>query len=77
MLRGEQDFEWLAGLMAEMDGRVGVRTFDAGMFASSLEQRITGCLDQIRVEQSLRTVIVAPPEAVTVAQPPAPAAETA
>jgi hypothetical protein len=67
-------FEWLAGVMLEMDRRAGVATtYDAELLASLLEGRIDGCHDAIRIEQSLRTVIIASPEAV----PAAPAATAA
>jgi len=68
-LRYWENFEWLAGLMAEMDRRAGVQNWGDTTIVNSLERLITGCLDFIRIEQSLRTVIVASPEAVTVAQP--------
>ncbi len=71
-----EEFEWLAELMAAMDRRAGAPAFDASRFTSDLGGRIASVQDRLRVEQSLRTVILAPPEAVTVA-PPAPAAPSA
>ena len=76
--RGErrlyQDTEWLAGLMAEMGRRAGTATEQT---IGPLDVQITRTQDQIRVEQALRTVIVASPDAPPVAQPAAPAASAA
>jgi hypothetical protein len=68
-----EHFEWLAGLMDKMDRRTGavLPVLDEAWFATTLEGRITYCEEVIRVEQALRTVIVASPDATSVAQPPA------
>lgn len=67
--------------MMEIGRRAGMPIHDEATLASALERHITSCRDMTRVEQALRTVIVASPEAVTVGQPsapiPAPAAATA
>jgi hypothetical protein len=55
--------------MAEMDGKAGAPTLDDATFASGLDDDITTCQDRIRVEQALRTVMIASPEAVTVGPP--------
>lgn len=75
-----ENFEWLAGVMAEFDRRAGMPTFDEALLASYLERLIGIGYDRLRVEQALRTVILQPPEVVespevvTVAQPLAPTA---
>ena len=68
-----EDFEWLAAFMAETDRRAGAPAYDASRFALTLEDRIASLHDRLRVEQTLRTFILAPPE-VAVAQAPAPSA---
>ena len=60
-----EDFEWLAGLMAEMDRRTGKATVDKAM-SGSLEDEITYLRGRIRIEEELRTVILAPPEVVPI-----------
>jgi hypothetical protein len=55
--------------MAEFDRRAGAPIVDAAYIASTLDRRIARKLDQLRVEESLRTVIIASPEAVPAAQP--------
>jgi hypothetical protein len=70
-----ENFEWLAGVMAELDRRAGAPIVDAAYIATTLERRIARKLDQLRVEQSLRTVIIASPEAMP-AVPPATIAVT-
>jgi hypothetical protein len=66
------DFEWLAGLFAEMDRRAGRPTNDVAMLGP-LEAVIAQLRERLHVEQSLRTVIIASPEALP-AVPPATAA---
>lgn len=69
-----EGFEWLAGLMAEMDRRAGMPTNYEGRFSKgteALERRLTAYQDQLRVEQALRTVIVSSPDAVIVRPPTA------
>jgi hypothetical protein len=68
-----EHFEWLSGVMSAMERRAGAPTWDAAHLASWREAGIAIYEDQLRVEQSLRTVIVASPEAV----PAAPAATAA
>ena len=71
-----ENFEWLAGVMAEFDRRAGMSTFDEPSLASILERLIGNCHDRFRVEQVLRTVILQSPEAAPAAQPVAtPAAQ--
>jgi hypothetical protein len=54
-------FEWLAGLMAEMDRRTGrVITFDEAAVARSLEAYIEISRHQIRLGEELRSVVVRP-----------------
>ena len=62
-----EDFEWLAGLMDDLDRRAGMATptLDAAWLASSLADRITYCEEALRVEEALRTVIIAPPSPAT------------
>jgi hypothetical protein len=68
--RNHEDNDWLAGFMAELDRRAGHPTVDAAMLGP-LEVLIASTQDRLRVEQALRTVIVASPEALPVGQPPA------
>jgi hypothetical protein len=68
-----EEFEWLAELMAAMDRRAGAPAFDASSFTSDLGGRIASTQDRLRVEQSLRTVILASPD-MGVTTRPAPAA---
>ncbi len=61
----EDAFEWLAGQFAEMNRRAGATmVFDETYLQGSLARRLAITQDMIRVEQSLRTVILASPEAV-------------
>jgi hypothetical protein len=72
-----EEFEWLAGLMAERDRRDGHQVvLYEGLLAQKLEGQISAAQDAIRVEQALRTVIIVPPEPATVGQP-APAVPSA
>jgi hypothetical protein len=58
--------------MAGMDRRAGMAvTYDEARVASLSEGRINALPEVIRVEQALRTVIVASPDALTGGQPPA------
>jgi hypothetical protein len=67
-----QDFDWLRTLMAKMSHEAGLPTYDT---AESIEpltrQRISGNRELIRVEEALRTVIIASPDAVTAPSAPA------
>ena len=70
----QDPFEWLAGRFAEVMERAGMTmAFDEAYLRDSLERRIASTRDMLRVEQSLRTVIVASPEAVPDALPASPA----
>jgi hypothetical protein len=55
-----EDFEWLAGFMAEMDRRTGKASVDAAWL--SLEEEITILQSRIRTEEALRTMIIASPD---------------
>lgn len=72
-----EHFEWIAGVMLEISGRAGIPAFDEATLANLLDHRMAEYRDLIRVEQALRTVIVASPEAVTVGQPAAAQEEAA
>lgn len=63
------DLEWLAGVMAEMDRRAGRQAITPALVASHLEPWITLHQELIRYAQAPRATIVAPPEAVPLAQP--------
>jgi hypothetical protein len=67
------DNEWLAGYMADMDRRAGRPTVDETSLGP-LDVLVTRLRDRLRIEEALRSVIVASPEALPVAQPPAPVA---
>jgi len=67
------DNEWLAGFMADMDRRAGVSTVEEASLGP-LDVLITRLRDRLRIEEALRTVIVASSDTVTGAQPPAQAA---
>ncbi|HET9757543.1 MAG TPA: hypothetical protein VFP66_13640 [Candidatus Limnocylindrales bacterium] len=58
-----ENFEWLAGIMNEWNRRSGMVPADEAWLASNMERRIGMFQDLIRVQQSLRTVVVASPEA--------------
>ena len=67
------NFEWLAGVMDELDRRAGAGVFDEAMFARQLPSRIATFEDRLRFEQVLRSAVFAAPEAMRPA-PPATAA---
>ena len=68
------DFEWLAGEMQEMDRRAGVGVmYNEARLSAMLDGDISNARERVRIEQSLRTVILASPETVPAA-PPATAA---
>jgi hypothetical protein len=69
-----EDNEWLAGIMAEMDRQAGRPPADEAMLGP-LDVLIARLKERLRVEEVLRTVIVASPEALAAA--PAPAAAPA
>lgn len=56
-----EHFEWLAGLMAEMDSKAGASTvYDASYIASTLNKRIQNLQERLRVAEAVRAVIVRP-----------------
>jgi hypothetical protein len=58
------DFEWLVGKFAEIQRRAGIPlVYDEAYLRDSLQRRLAITRDMLRVEQSLRTVIIAQPEA--------------
>ena len=68
------DFEWLAGEMRSMDRRADVGLmYDEARLTAMLDVEVNSTRERIRIEQALRTVIYASPEAVPAA-PPATAA---
>jgi hypothetical protein len=71
--RSGEHFEWLAGVMAEMDREAGVGPqYDEAYLLVTLDRRIQKARDQIRLMDELRAVIVRPmPPAVPPAPPPA------
>jgi hypothetical protein len=57
------DFGWLVAKLRELSRRAGyTQEADETYLRSSLPYLIARTRDQIRVEQSLRTVIIAPPD---------------
>jgi hypothetical protein len=69
-----ENFEWLAAEMDAVDRRAGMGvTYTEAVRTAELGRIINNTRERIRVEQSLRTVILASPEAVPAA-PPVPAA---
>jgi hypothetical protein len=68
-----EDFEWLIRVLTKVDRREG-RTYEAAFAANWLAAgAIEGLQDRIRVEESLRTVTIAPSHVVDSAQAAAPA----
>ena len=69
-------FEWLTGLMVEMDRKGGrTMTWDEGSVARSLAASIDISMHQIRTGEELRSVIVRPTSTATLTpEPAAPAA---
>jgi hypothetical protein len=65
-----EDNEWLAGIMAEMDRRTGRPPVDETTLGP-LEVLIARLQERLRVEEVLRTVIVASPEILPAARPAA------
>ena len=60
-----EDFEWLAGLMAEMDRQTGKARVDKAI-AGSVQDEIDYLQDRIAVEEALRTVILRQPGVVPI-----------
>jgi hypothetical protein len=67
-----ENFEWYAGINAELNRRAGSPTVDEAFLARGLEGQITSSQNMLRVEHALRTVVVASPEAVPAAPATAP-----
>jgi hypothetical protein len=59
-----ENFEWLAGIMDDRNRRAGLFPTDEAWLASNMARRIRMFQDLIRVQQSLRTVVIAAPGAV-------------
>ncbi len=72
------NFEWLAEAMAELRRRAGSSSYTEANVAAGLATRIATNLEAIRIEESLRTIILQSPGPATVGQaaPAAPAAST-
>ena len=68
-----ENFEWYASTVTVLNRRSGASPRDEAWLAAHLEGEITFEQRVLRVEQALRTVIVASPEAEPSARPPAPA----
>jgi hypothetical protein len=66
-----EDFEWLAGMLTSMDRRAGRNlTIDAAYVANWLASgAIEGLQDNVRVEEALRSVTIAPSHGLDTAQP--------
>jgi hypothetical protein len=73
--RLSEHFEWLAGVMAEMESKAGVRSeyADEAHLASTLDMRIRRTRGEILVAEELRAVIIRPmsPAASLVSSPAA------
>jgi hypothetical protein len=68
-----EHFEWLAGLMAEMDRKAGkTATYDEANRASLLPLYIERNLDIIRTAEEMRAVVVRPMSTATLAPAPPP-----
>ncbi len=66
-----ENFEWLAAAMDAMDRRAGRRVpYNEALLTAMLDGSINNARERIRIEQSLRTVILASPVVVP-AEPPA------
>ena len=62
------NFEWLAAEMDARDRRAGTRVnYDEAMLSGLLDRGVTNTRERLQIEQSLRTVILASPEAVPAA----------
>ena len=72
-----EHFEWLVGVMADMDRKTGVRaSYDEAHLPTSLDRRIQNTQDRMRAAEELRAVIVRPMSTATVT-PSAPVGEGA
>ncbi len=63
------NFEWLAGVMAELDRRAGASLFNEALLASQMASRIAAFQDRLRFEHDLRSATVASPDPVTMERP--------
>jgi hypothetical protein len=72
-----ENFEWLAGIMDARNQRAGLLPTDEAWLKTNMDRRIRMFQDLIRVQQSLRTVVIASPAPIPTAPPPAPAAAEA
>jgi hypothetical protein len=61
-------FEWLVGKMAELGDPANRSSFDRAHLDAQLDTRIVRTQDAIRVEQALRTVMIASPDTPIVAR---------
>ena len=66
-----ENFEWLAGVMDARNQRAGLLPTDEAWLKRNMDRRIRMFQDVIRVQRSLRTVVIASPEAIPAAPPPA------
>jgi hypothetical protein len=71
------DFEWLAGTMAELDRRAGVPTYTEEGVAADIGTRIALNVEALRIEEALRTTIVASPKVEPAAAVPPPTSAAA
>jgi hypothetical protein len=60
-----EDFEWLAGLMAEIDRQTGKARVDKAI-PGSVQDEIDYLQDRIRVEEALRAVVIRPADVATI-----------
>ena len=64
------NFEWLAAEMDSMDRRAGTGViYNEAVLTAMLDGGVNNTRERLRIEQSLRTVIIASPEAVRAAPP--------
>jgi hypothetical protein len=63
-----ENWEWLAVEMDSMDRRAGIQAvFDEQRLAAMLDGAVANTRERLRIEQSLRTIILASPESVPAA----------
>ena len=67
-----ENFEWLSGALDALDRKAGSGVvYDEAMLAATLDRAVNNTRERLRIEQSLRTVIIASPEGVPEAPPAA------
>src|SRR5262245_6929591 len=71
-----ENFEWLARAMRNMDRRAGRPAFDPSAVAIGITARIASLEDRLRVEEALRTLVIASPAAPPASRVARPAART-